>query len=145
MHGIGKVLRQWFDGLLCRLGLHDWELWKIQGLDEWRCHYLFRCRRPGCEKGRTEPNYRLEIAVKIARILSWIAAAVGFRRSDLGRQPRPAGPQRTSASWVQAFLGVRKPRHKHRTTIACRTNRRTRNRAHNAMAKRSRRINWGLV
>ena len=53
-----------FAKVRCRLGFHDWELWMVLGagrhLDLWRCDYLFRCRRVGCEAERSEPNYRVE-------------------------------------------------------------------------------------
>ena len=54
----------WAGKVRCLLRFHDWELWMVLGagrhLDLWRCDYLFRCRRVGCEAERSEPNYRVE-------------------------------------------------------------------------------------
>ena len=80
------------------------------------------------------------LTVKIARIVSWIAATVGLCRGILGRQRRPEaiGTPIPDFPW-----GVRraKARRKHRTTVGCRQNRRARNRVRNRLARQSRQIN----
>lgn len=49
----------------CWLGWHRWGLWKVRFLEDVRLHRdarrdrLYRCRRPGCEAERIQPNYVL--------------------------------------------------------------------------------------
>ena len=42
--------------LLCWLGFHVWQLYKVKFLDYVRRHYIDRCRRPGCNAERISPN-----------------------------------------------------------------------------------------
>jgi hypothetical protein len=54
----------WLGKARCWAGFHNWELWKVEALNEWfdlwQTDYHFRCRRVGCLAKCTEPNYRLE-------------------------------------------------------------------------------------
>lgn len=53
----------------------------MQGLDGWRCHYLFRCRRPTCEAARAEANYKWS-AQKDRLGYASIHMEVGLKQDD---------------------------------------------------------------
>jgi len=66
-------------------------------LDLWRCDYLFRCRRVGCEAERSEPNYRVE-SDRENRAHSFLDSRYRWIMPRNLGPPAPAGGRRHTAN-----------------------------------------------